>query len=63
VPDVAAPYPTFANVTAPERNLLWPIFTDPYGKELLPGWDVTGRRFLAEFRAESRTPQSKSSRS
>nr|WP_171027087.1 helix-turn-helix transcriptional regulator [Pseudarthrobacter sp. NamB4] len=49
----AALYPNIAKVAAPERNLLWLVFTDPYVKELLPDWDVTSRRFLAEFRAEA----------
>lgn len=49
----AALYPNIANVAAPERNLLWLVFTDPYVRELLPDWDVTSRRFLAEFRAEA----------
>jgi transcriptional regulator with XRE-family HTH domain len=49
----AALYPNIANVAATERNLLWLVFTDPYVRELLPDWDVTSRRFLAEFRAEA----------
>ncbi len=46
-------YPRIAAVAAAERNLLWLVFTDPSVRELLDDWDVTSRRFLAEFRAEA----------
>ncbi|WP_411153425.1 helix-turn-helix transcriptional regulator [Streptomyces sp. A30] len=46
-------YPNVATVDAGERNLLWLVFTDPYVRDLLPDWEVTSRRFLAEFRAEA----------
>ncbi|MFJ8649941.1 helix-turn-helix transcriptional regulator [Streptomyces sp. NPDC093546] len=46
-------YPNVATVPPSERNLLWLVFTDPYVRGLLPDWDVTSRRFLAEFRAEA----------
>jgi transcriptional regulator with XRE-family HTH domain len=46
-------YPNVAAVPANDRNLLWLVFTDPYVRHLLPDWDVTSRRFLAEFRAEA----------
>jgi len=46
-------YPNVAKVPAADRNLLWLVFTDPYVHDLLPDWDVTSRRFLAEFRAEA----------
>ncbi|WP_461173407.1 helix-turn-helix transcriptional regulator [Arthrobacter sp. Z1-9] len=49
----AALYPNIATVSAPDRNLLWLVFTDPYVRDLLPDWDVTSKRFLAEFRAET----------
>lgn len=49
----AALYPNIATVPAGDRNLLWLVFTDPYIRDLLPDWDVTSRRFLAEFRAET----------
>jgi transcriptional regulator with XRE-family HTH domain len=49
----AALYPNIAKVAAAERNLLWLVFTDPYVRELLPDWEITSRRFLAEFRAEA----------
>ncbi|WP_347109472.1 helix-turn-helix transcriptional regulator [Paenarthrobacter sp. S56] len=49
----AALYPNIAHVPAEDRNLLWLVFTDPYVRNLLPDWDVTSRRFLAEFRAET----------
>lgn len=29
------------------------VFTDPYVRDLLPDWETTSRRFLAEFRAEA----------
>lgn len=29
------------------------MFTDPYVRGLLPDWEVTSQRFLAEFRAEA----------
>ncbi|QAY59466.1 XRE family transcriptional regulator [Microbacterium protaetiae] len=45
-------YPRIAAVARGERNLLWLVFTDPYVRTLLDDWDVTSRRFLAEFRAE-----------
>ncbi|MGW4801580.1 helix-turn-helix transcriptional regulator [Nonomuraea sp. NPDC004297] len=47
----AALYPNIA--TTAERNLLWVVFTDPYVRDLLPDWETTSRRFLAEFRAEA----------
>ncbi|CAM5606332.1 hypothetical protein GCM10010329_16860 [Streptomyces spiroverticillatus] len=46
-------YPNVATVDAAERNLLWLVFTDPYVRSPLPDWEVTSRRFLAEFRAEA----------
>lgn len=46
-------YPRVATAAAGERNLLWLVFTDPYVRTLLDDWDVTSRRFLAEFRAEA----------
>ncbi|MEV0970104.1 helix-turn-helix transcriptional regulator [Microtetraspora glauca] len=46
-------YPNVATVAPPERNLLWLVFTDPYVRDLLPDWETTSRRFLAEFRAEA----------
>jgi transcriptional regulator with XRE-family HTH domain len=49
----AALYPGVATVDAKDRNLLWLVFTDPYVRELLPDWEETSRRFLAEFRAET----------
>ncbi|MFF2345646.1 helix-turn-helix transcriptional regulator [Pseudarthrobacter sp. NPDC058119] len=49
----AALYPNIANVPAADRNLLWLVFTDPYVRNLLPDWDTTSKRFLAEFRAET----------
>ena len=29
------------------------MFTDPFVRDLLPDWETTSRRFLAEFRAEA----------
>lgn len=46
-------YPHVARVPAAERNLLWLIFTDPGVRALLDDWELTSRRFLAEFRAEA----------
>ncbi|MFT4307417.1 MAG: helix-turn-helix transcriptional regulator [Microbacterium sp.] len=46
-------YPRIAEVAPAERNLLWLLFTDPRLRELLDDWQVTSRRFLAEFRAET----------
>ncbi|WEK61499.1 MAG: helix-turn-helix transcriptional regulator [Candidatus Microbacterium colombiense] len=46
-------YPNVAQTPPEQRNLLWLIFTDPYVRSLLDDWDVTSRRFLAEFRAEA----------
>lgn len=45
-------YPNVATAAPEERNLLWLVFTDPYVRVLLDDWEVTSRRFLAEFRAE-----------
>lgn len=49
----AALYPNIATVAAADRNLLWLVFTDKYVRDLLPDWEVTSKRFLAEFRAET----------
>ncbi|WP_045731113.1 helix-turn-helix transcriptional regulator [Pseudarthrobacter chlorophenolicus] len=49
----AALFPNIATVAPADRNLLWLVFTDPYVRDLLPDWDVTSKRFLAEFRAET----------
>jgi transcriptional regulator with XRE-family HTH domain len=49
----AALFPNIATVTAADRNLLWLVFTDPYVRDLLPDWETTSKRFLAEFRAEA----------
>lgn len=46
-------YPNVAATAPHERNLLWLVFTDPYVRDLLPDWETTSRRFLAEFRAEA----------
>lgn len=51
----ASLYPNVARVDAADRNLLWLVFTDPAVRELLEDWEVTSRRFLAEFRAETAT--------
>jgi len=48
-------YPAIAVVPPAERNLLWLVFTDPDVRTLLDDWEVTSRRFLAEFRAETGT--------
>jgi transcriptional regulator with XRE-family HTH domain len=45
-------YPNISTVPMGDRNLLWLMFTDPYVRTLLPDWEVTSHRFLAEFRAE-----------
>jgi len=46
-------YPHVASTPAPDRNLLWLVFTDPYVRELLADWETDSRRFLTEFRAEA----------
>lgn len=46
-------YPNVAETSAENRNLLGLIFTDPAVRELLDDWEITSRRFLAEFRAEA----------
>jgi transcriptional regulator with XRE-family HTH domain len=46
-------YPGVAAARAEERNLLGLVFTDPYLRELMPDWEVTSRRFVAEFRADA----------
>lgn len=46
-------YPHIAVAAPAERNLLWLVFTDPSVRALLDDWEVTSRRFLAEFRAEA----------
>jgi transcriptional regulator with XRE-family HTH domain len=47
----AAVYPNVATVPPLDRNLLWLVLTDPYLRELIPDWEVTSRRYIAEFRA------------
>jgi transcriptional regulator with XRE-family HTH domain len=49
----ASLYPNVAHTDPEHRNLLWLVFTDPAVRELLDDWEVTSRRFLAEFRAET----------
>jgi len=44
-----------ARVPREDRNLLWLVYTDPAVRELLPDWEETSARFLAEFRAETGT--------
>lgn len=46
-------YPNVATAPPEQRNLLWLVFTDPFVRTLLDDWDLTSRRFLAEFRAEA----------
>ena len=46
-------YPNVVRTAPEQRNLLWLVFTDPAVRDLLDDWDVTSRRFLAEFRAEA----------
>jgi len=46
-------YPRIASLDAPDRNLLWLVYTDPQLRRLLPDWEQDSRRFLAEFRAEA----------
>jgi hypothetical protein len=45
-------YPGVAEVSAPDRNLLWLVFADPAVRELLGDWTTDSRRFLTQFRAE-----------
>ncbi|WP_152362039.1 helix-turn-helix transcriptional regulator [Microlunatus speluncae] len=46
-------YPAIGRVDPADRNLLLLIFTDPYVRRMLPDWEITSRRFLAEYRAEA----------
>lgn len=46
-------YPNIATTPAPDRNLLWLVFTDPYVHDLLADWRTDSRRFLTQFRAEA----------
>lgn len=46
-------YPGVAEVAREDRNLLWLVYTDPTVRQLLPDWEETSARFLAEFRAEA----------
>jgi len=46
-------FPGIAEVDDADRNLLLLVFTHPYVRTLLPDWERTSRRFLAEFRAET----------
>ncbi len=46
-------YPDIARVDPADRNLLVLIFTDPYVRRMLPDWELTSRRFLAEYRADA----------
>jgi transcriptional regulator with XRE-family HTH domain len=46
-------YPRVATIDPADRNLLWLVFTDPGVRALLDDWQVTSRRFLAEFRTEA----------
>jgi transcriptional regulator with XRE-family HTH domain len=46
-------YPNVARVDPADRNLLLAIFTDPADRSLLPDWEITSRRFLAEYRAQA----------
>lgn len=46
-------YANVARVDAAQRNLLWLVFTDPSVRDLLDDWEITSRRFLAEFRAQT----------
>lgn len=46
-------YPGVARVDAPDRNLLWLIFTDPSVRNLLNDWAMDSQRFLAQFRADA----------
>ncbi|WP_433281026.1 XRE family transcriptional regulator [Pseudonocardia xinjiangensis] len=48
-----AVYRDLSKVPAPDRNLLWLIFTDPYLREMMPDWEYMSRRCLARFRAEA----------
>ena len=50
----AALFPNIATVAAADRNLLWLVFTDPYVRDLLPDWETTSKRFLAEVPRRSR---------
>jgi transcriptional regulator with XRE-family HTH domain len=49
----AALYPHVATVAEADRNLLWAVYQDPFVRGLLPDWELTSSRFLAEFRAEA----------
>jgi len=46
-------FPGVALAAAEERNLLGFVFTDPSVRAMLPDWETTSRRFLAEYRAET----------
>lgn len=46
-------FPGVADADPTQRNLLVFIFTDPRVRDLLPDWERTSRRFLAEYRTET----------
>ncbi|GAA1318577.1 helix-turn-helix transcriptional regulator [Pseudonocardia xinjiangensis] len=50
-PAYTALYRDLGAVPAADRNLLWLVFTDPYLRELMPDWEFSSRRLLAQFRA------------
>lgn len=48
-------FPAVSAAPGEERNLLSFVFTHPAVRAMLPDWEVTSRRFLAEYRAETGT--------
>ena len=46
-------YPSVAHTAREDRNLIWVVYSDPGVRELLPDWEETSARFLAEFRAQT----------
>lgn len=46
-------YPNIVHLERENRNLLWVVYADPAVRELLPDWEETSARFLAEFRADT----------
>lgn len=46
-------YPSVLRMARDERNLIVAVYSDPSVRELLPDWEETSARFLAEFRAHT----------
>jgi hypothetical protein len=46
-------FPDIAVLPAPERNLVWTVFANPYARSIIVDWEQEARRVLSQYRADT----------